>query len=132
MKRKIGITISAIVLLTVCSSRHSFSESEFSTRTVTVGNTVYGYRVYLPMDRQPSQKLPVMLYLHGSNRRGDNNQDQLLDIGDQIKANPQNFSFIIVFPQCRPDKFWAGEMNEQASEHKAIGGGSGYIVSAIA
>lgn len=101
-------------LLFINCSDHTFSESDFPSRSVTVNGNVYNFRLYIPANRDPDAKIPVMLYLHGSNRRGDDNESQLEDIASVIKANPERFSFIIVFPQCREGSFWAGEMNEQA------------------
>ena len=92
----------------------SYSEAVFPSRKVTVGGVEYGYRIYLPPDRKDGEKLPVMLYLHGSNRRGSDNQSQLADLYENIEGFPQNWQFIVVVPQCREDLFWAGPMVDQA------------------
>jgi predicted peptidase len=55
-----------------------------------------------------------MLYLHGSNRRGTDNQSQIADLYENIKGLPDNWQFIVVFPQCRENTFWAGPMMEQS------------------
>jgi predicted peptidase len=55
-----------------------------------------------------------MLYLHGSNRRGTDNQSQLADLYENIKGFPENWQFIVVFPQCRENTFWAGPMMDMA------------------
>jgi len=110
--------ISAMLGLMICAAcgAHgpSYSEAEFPARMVTVGGLEYGYRVYVPKDRAEGEKLPVMLYLHGSNRRGNDNQSQLADLYENIKGFPQNWRFIVVIPQCREDLFWAGPMIDQA------------------
>ena len=107
-----------IVVLLICNAcgrfGTSYPESEFPSRTVTVNGVQYGYRVYVPPNRNPSEKLPVMLYLHGSNRRGTDNQSQLADLYENIKGFPDNWKFIVVFPQCRENTFWAGPMMEQS------------------
>jgi len=59
---------------------------------------------------KPGEKLPVMLYLHGSDERGADNQGQLSGPAPLIQANPQNFHFIIVFPQCPAGQFWNKDM----------------------
>lgn len=89
-------------------------ENLFVEREVTVGSNTYRYRVYVPKNRQPDEKTPVMLYLHGSGSRGDDNESQTQGFNTFIAENPERFSFIIVAPQCRRDTFWAGEMTEQA------------------
>lgn len=88
--------------------------TEFLVRQVTVGSVTYNYRVYLPKNRRPDEKLPVMLYLHGSGSRGDDNESQIAGFDKFIAENPQNYSFMIVLPQCRSGTFWAGPMAEQA------------------
>jgi predicted peptidase len=109
------LMIIAVSFLAACGNHgRTISESEFPSRTVTVGGLDFGYRVYVPRERVSGQKLPVMLYLHGSNRRGKDNEAQLEDLYENIIGNPQNFPFIIVFPQCREETFWAGPMTNQA------------------
>src|SRR5215470_13387471 len=69
--------ISAALLFSACGPRHySFSESEFVARQVTVGDKTYSFRVYVPQKRSPNAKVPVMLFLHGSGARGDDNHSQ--------------------------------------------------------
>ena len=55
-----------------------------------------------------------MLYLHGSGARGDDNQAQLEGMQFNVRQNPERYNFIMVFPQCRPEAFWAGEKLVQA------------------
>lgn len=103
----------ALLFLSSCSSLRN--DVDFLRREVRVGENTYGYRVYVPKDRQPGQKLPVMLYLHGSGSRGTDNEQQVRGFNKFIKDNPQNFNFIIVFPQGRPETFWDPAMLEQAT-----------------
>lgn len=87
---------------------------DFLTREVTVEGKTYGYRVYVPPGRQPGEKLPVMLYLHGSGSRGSDNKTQVEGFSKFISDNPQNYNFIIVFPQGRAETFWDPENLAQA------------------
>jgi predicted peptidase len=96
------------------SCKPAYPPVEFLKRSVTVGENTYGYRVYVPKDRQPGQKLPVMLYLHGSGSNGEDNEAQLKDFKKTIGESPQNFSFIVVLPQARAGTFWNTQMIEQA------------------
>ena len=68
-----------------------------------------GYRVYVPKDRDPSIKLPVMLYLHGSGMRGDDNFAQVDGFRWAIEPVKDKFDFIVVLPQCAGDTFWAAQ-----------------------
>jgi predicted peptidase len=107
--RKVLVLIGFLFLIVSCKPR-----VDFLKRQVTIGEKTYGYRVYVPKDRQPGQKLPVMLYLHGSGSNGEDNEAQLKDFYKIIGENPRNFSFIVVFPQARTGIFWNTRMIEQA------------------
>ncbi len=103
------------MLVSNCSNNYfNFEKIELLKREVIINSNTYSYRVFVPKNRQPNQRLPVMLYLHGSDERGDDNEVQVKNFEKLIGANPQNFQFIIVLPQCRRNTFWAGEMTEQA------------------
>src|SRR5829696_730904 len=101
----IGRLILISVLLTMlaaCESRHSVP-SEFQAREVN-GR---GYRVYIPANRDPSTKLPVVLYLHGSGVRGDDNISQADAFSASIAPVKEKINFIVVLPQCPDNTFWA-------------------------
>ncbi len=110
--RKFFILIIAAFVLGGCDGKRH--EDFFDTRQVTVGSNTYNYRVFVPKSREPGEKLPVMLYLHGSGARGEGNEAQVKGFNDYINENPERFTFIIVAPQCRPGTVWTGEMIEQA------------------
>jgi predicted peptidase len=71
-------------------------------------NTSYRYLLYLPKDygRQPSRRYPLLLYLHGKSCRGYN-LEKLKRYGPPyLVSKGWNFPFIIVSPQCPPDRIW--------------------------
>ncbi|MGD9589982.1 MAG: hypothetical protein AB7Q37_16565 [Pyrinomonadaceae bacterium] len=75
------------------------------------GNAVFGsksvkYRVYIPKSRNVDERLPVLLYLHGADDRGSDNEKQLNGLRQLILSDPELFPMIIVFPQCATDRFW--------------------------
>ena len=113
MSRYLTILVLALAI-SACSKQRGFSEADYPSRSISVDGKTYKYRLFVPKDRGPNTKIPVMLYLHGSGSRGDNNESQISDIAQYIKKDRERFQFIIVFPQCREDKFWAGEMTQQA------------------
>jgi len=78
---------------------------EFQAREIT-GR---GYRVYVPTNRDPNKKLPVMLYLHGSGARGDDNMAQVDGFRWAIEPVKDKIDFIVVLPQCRDNTFWAAK-----------------------
>jgi predicted peptidase len=75
---------------------------------VAKGNTAYRYLLYLPKDysRQPYRKWPLLVYLHGKSRRGYN-LEKLKKYGPPyLVSKGWDFPFIIVSPQCPPDRIW--------------------------
>src|SRR5215203_4907317 len=97
-----AIFISFLLAFIGCSN-HRNSEKEFPSRSVTVNGRTYNYRIYVPENRDLNSKIPIMLYLHGSGSRGDDNQSQINDISWAINENRDKFPFVIVIPQCRPE-----------------------------
>ena len=72
-------------------------------------NTAYRYLLYLPKDynKQPSRRWPILIYLHGKSRRGYN-LEKLKQYGPPYLVNKGwHFPFIIVSPQCPPDRIWS-------------------------
>ena len=77
--------------------------------TVVKDNTAYRYLLYLPKDynKNSPRKWPVMFYLHGKSRRGYN-LEKLKTYGPPYLINRGwHFPFIIVSPQCPPDRIWS-------------------------
>lgn len=91
-----------------------FSDVDFISKDIVFESKHFRYRVFVPKDKAPEERLPVMLYLHGSDERGDDNQGQLSGPAPSILANPNLFRFVIVFPQCPVGRFWDKEMIEVA------------------
>jgi predicted peptidase len=92
----------------------TFSQSDFPVRASKEGSQEFKFRIYVPKGVEPNQKMGVMLYLHGADERGSDNENQLSAPAPLIINNPNNFRFIIVFPQCPAGRFWDKEMIERA------------------
>jgi predicted peptidase len=93
----------------------SARETGFLNRTVTVGSTTYRYQVYVPANYNLHVKLPVILFLHGADFRGD---DGILPtdvaLGKAIRRHNKQWPAIVVFPQCRFNGLWFGDMETLA------------------
>jgi len=87
-----------------------FSRDIFIARLLYPVSAQFPYRVYVPKDRKAGERLPVMLYLHGSDERGSDNESQLSGLASLIQEHPENFPFIVVFPQCPAGRFWDSGM----------------------
>lgn len=73
------------------------------------GTDTLPYRILLPLHYSKSKKYPLVIFLHGSGERGNDNEAQLahggsLFLEDSVRSN---FPAIIVFPQCPLNDFWS-------------------------
>ncbi len=66
------------------------------------------YRLYVPKDYTPTQQYPLILFLHGSGERGNDNCAQLKHAIGQMFADPSSpvYQCIVVAPQCPADSKW--------------------------
>lgn len=67
------------------------------------------YRILLPENFDASKKYPLLIFLHGSGERGNDNEKQLvhgakLFLQEDIR---KKYAAIIVFPQCSQKSFWS-------------------------
>jgi predicted peptidase len=110
----------ALLLLAGCAACHTAhpplaAAKIFLPRQVTVDGRTYGYRVFLPPRHDRLRRWPVLLFLHGSGGRGDDNVLQTVDgIGPLLERSPRRFPFVVVLPQCREGEEWFGAMERQA------------------
>jgi len=75
---------------------------------VSVAGQSRHYQVFVPFSYTPSQRWPVILFLHGAGERGD---DGLLQT--QVGLGPPfarcaRFPAIIVFPTAAAESAWTG------------------------
>jgi predicted peptidase len=110
VRRTAAAAVLALALLPSCTSRSKFLE-----RSVTLGEHRYKYRVWLPAHYTKLHHWPVIVFLHGSGERGDDNLRQLsLGLGPALEKYGQRYKAIVVFPQCRFGEEWYGEQEQQA------------------
>jgi predicted peptidase len=73
------------------------------------------YRVWLPQHYTKLHHWPVVLFLHGSAERGDDNVRQIsAGLGPALERYGERYKCIAVFPQCAFAQEWYGEMETQA------------------
>jgi predicted peptidase len=71
------------------------------------GNTL-PYRIIYPDNYDKAKKYPLVMFLHGSGERGNDNESQLVH-GSRLflnEANRKAFPAIVVFPQCPTSSSW--------------------------
>src|SRR5438105_14120141 len=112
---RVGMTVgrAAFVLaifLVACTTQPKFLE-----RSVTLGDHEYRYRVSLPAHYTKLHHWPVILFLHGSGERGDDNVRQLsIGLPAALDRLGGRYKAVIIFPQCREGQEWYGDMEMQA------------------
>ena len=67
------------------------------------------YRILLPLNYNKAKSYPLIIFLHGSGERGNDNEKQLLHGGNLFLREDirSQFPAIVVFPQCADDKTWS-------------------------
>ena len=80
------------------------------------------YRLLLPENYNPGKTYPMVLFLHGSGERGNDNEAQLIHGADLFLRDSvrKNFPAIIVFPQCASQDSWANTSSKNDSSGKRI------------
>ena len=81
--------------------------SLFQKKWYVQNNDTLPYRILLPQNFNPSEKYPLVLFLHGAGERGSDNEKQLIH-GAKLFANDsirQQFPAIVVFPQCAENSY---------------------------
>ena len=67
------------------------------------------YRYYLPENYDSSVSYPVVMFLHGETRKGNDNEKQLYnaqDLFDKVIEQESTNPCILVAPQCSADNSW--------------------------
>lgn len=93
----------AIATLASCASgpRRVDVPTGFLDKTLTQGETTYKYVVYVPKEYAADQvRWPCILFLHGSGESGTDGRKQTKQgIGTAIELKPEEWPFIVIFPQ---------------------------------
>jgi predicted peptidase len=109
---KLGVKknfLGAVLVLILQVSVFAQDTSLYQRHWYAEKNDTLPYRLLLPKDYNPSKKYPLILFLHGSGERGNDNQAQLIHgsslfLRDSIR---ENYKAIVVFPQCPSNSFWS-------------------------
>lgn len=77
------------------------------------------YRVLWPKQFQKGKRYPVILFLHGSGERGEDNRKQLTHGSKLFLDNQEKFPAIVIFPQCPTQGYWSNvDIKIDSSGHK--------------
>lgn len=105
MKKEIILVLFIFFLINPANGQ-DFSKYE-KHLYINKGDTL-PYRLLLPENYNPGKEYPMILFLHGSGERGNNNEAQLVHGGELFlrDINRQKFPAIVVFPQCSQNDSW--------------------------
>lgn len=101
--------LSILFFLFVSSIVYGQDFSQYEKKSFIQDGNELLYRILIPKSFDATKKYPLILFLHGSGERGNDNEKQLthggtLFLQDSIR---QKFPAIVVFPQCREQSSWA-------------------------
>lgn len=106
MKKFLFFTIVALFMLQVSLAQ---DKTMYSKEIYISGRDTLLYRLLLPENFDSGKKYPVLIFLHGSGERGNDNEAQLMH-GSKLFLEPEvrkDFPAIVIFPQCPENDFWA-------------------------
>ncbi len=97
-----------IIISLSSTAQNPLAREAFERKEFIQGNDTLLYRILYPLNFRPGKRYPLVLFLHGSGERGDDNQSQLNWGADLFldSGNRMNFPAIVVFPQCPKDALW--------------------------
>ncbi len=101
--------LSTGLLVLFCGNVMAQDTSEYQKKAFVKDGDTLPYRILLPEDFDATKKYPLLLFLHGSGERGNDNEAQLvhgssLFLKEEIR---DNYKAIVVFPQCAAGSSWA-------------------------
>ncbi len=90
-----------------------FEKAEFNWE-----KEVMPYRIMRPLDAKDGEKYPLVIFLHGSGERGNDNEKQLYHVVTEFSKRTKRADYpcFVVAPQCSLGKRWT-EVDWNADKH---------------
>ncbi|QNL22159.1 dienelactone hydrolase family protein [Hyphobacterium sp. CCMP332] len=97
-----------VILLFICLSASAlFAQSPFHYATFRMDTSELNYRIMYPENMNKGARYPLVLFLHGSGERDNDNEKQLVHGSKLFIENRSSFPAVVIFPQCRKGQSWA-------------------------
>lgn len=114
-----------LLILTITFSFAAMAQKKFSSfekSQFIAGGDTLPYRIQFPKKFDPTQKYPVLLFLHGAGERGNDNEKQLANGGSWLASDSvrDNFPAIVIAPQCATADFWSNVKIEQSDSSRVF------------
>ncbi|MFC3551015.1 phospholipase [Lysobacter cavernae] len=102
--------IAVVLLISACAHRPQRAEAgEFVARQLQLDGMLHRYQVFVPSQAAGGRHPPVIVFLHGSGERGDDNILQTqVGLGPYLRRHRADFPALVVFPQTPPGQSWSG------------------------
>ncbi len=106
----VAIVLVASIAATAAPAYKAPAERGFLSRTVAVGGHDIKYVVYVPASYDPKKPMPSIIFLNGAGECGADGWRQVYHFGGAIMLKPEEWPFIIMFPQKQDVKHaWEDE-----------------------
>lgn len=112
---------SSVLSLALLISTQLFAQNEmiYEPKEYISQEDTLLYRVLWPEKFKKKKKYPLVLFLHGSGERGNDNKKQLIHGSKLFLDNRKEFPAIVVFPQCPEEDYWSNvNRKEDSTGHK--------------
>jgi predicted peptidase len=97
---------------------------DFEQGSYSDGTNTIPYRLFIPVDYDPSQSYPLVLFLHGAGERGTDNRRQLsVQTAPLVFVRPENqaqWPCFMLAPQCPQNGVWDNIGHEDPSLWMAL------------
>jgi predicted peptidase len=104
--KKLFIVIGALIFIQCVYAQDM---GAYERKYFITGNDTLRYRILYPENYKKRKSYPLIMFLHGSGERGNNNEAQLMHGGDLFLKDDirKKYPAIVIFPQCPKDSSWA-------------------------
>lgn len=103
MKHRAILLVLACILISgigVSAATTNPNPKGFVKKTIQIQGKKVNYEVFVPQNYTPGAVMPAIVFLNGSGECGTDGKKELrVGLGRAIKANPNAWPFIVIFPQ---------------------------------
>ncbi len=108
MKKIFTLSILFLASLLMAATSAQARDGKYIQKVFISNNGLpLNYVILYPENFSPEQAYPVLVFLHGSGERGDDNQAQLIHGGELMRTSDELSNVIVIVPQCPLYSSWA-------------------------
>jgi len=101
MKTKVHIIL-LLILFTIKAN------AQFQKASLLIDGITLPYQVLYPENYDESRSYPLIVFLHGENERGNDNEKQLTQYREFFTKNLKSpYEAIVIVPQCPENGYWS-------------------------